>query len=220
MEGITKEQEERLLLYATYTILYINDTACFSIQQLNKEVMDKDKESKKIYGALLKRSRLYLNKIEEVVDRTLDVWCDYCTEMDEICDEAYQEFKNSLLNAYKEHNIEDYQYMASIEIMRSAVELSVESGRRIIEDVTKYIPKAKWFERYLLVDMLRVANNFSNWAYRKIPKGVHIDFNEQSEVMIKFRKLSSLLIDYYSFDKAYRKTIEMGIERKNKNNNE
>ena len=40
VEKISKEQEERLLLYATYTILYLNDTACFAIQQLSSSVPD------------------------------------------------------------------------------------------------------------------------------------------------------------------------------------
>ena len=70
---------------------------------------------------------------------------------------------------------------------------------------------------YLPVDMLRVANNFANWEYRKIPKDIVINFNEESEVMHEFRKLSECLIDYNSFDKAYRKSIELELKRKNEN---
>lgn len=203
MNKITKEQEDTLCLYAIYTILYMNDMACFSVQQLNKQVMNKDKESKKIYGALLKRSRLYLNKIEEVVDRTLDVWCDYCTNMDDICDDAYSKFKEELFNTYNKSNIEDCDYMANVEVMRSMVELSVEAGKHIIKDVCMYIPDATWLQNYLLVDMMRVANNFANWSYRKVPRDVKINFNDESEVMVKFHEFSSLLIDYGNFNKSY-----------------
>ena len=94
MKEITKEQEDRLLLYSIYTILYLNDTACFSVQQLNKDVMERDKESQKIYKALLKRNKFYLNKMASIVDRSIDYYCDYCTAMDEICDNAYSDFKD------------------------------------------------------------------------------------------------------------------------------
>ena len=193
----------------------MNDMACFSIQQLGKLVQDKDKESKKIYGALLKRSGEYQRTIDKIVDNKMDYYCDYCTEMDSICDDAYFEFKTSLKNAYSNANIDDYEYISQVEIMRSMVELSVEAGKRVIYDATKVLKQADFLKNYLIVDMLRVANNFSKWAYRKIDNNVKVDLNEDGEVMTNFRKLSECLIDYYSFDKAYRESVKLEIERNN-----
>lgn len=210
---ITKEQEERLLLYATYTILYLNDTACFSIQQLGKSVKERDKESQKIYGALLKRNKHYLDAINKIVDNKMDYYCDYCTEMDNICDDAYSEFKASLHNAYSDANIDDCQYMAQVETMRSMVELSVEAGKKVIDSVSTATPRAKWLGNYLLADMIRVANNFANWSYRKVPKGIKVDLSIDSDVMNKFKDLSGKLIDYESFITAYKRAIELEVER-------
>ena len=216
VEKISKEQEERLLLYATYTILYLNDTACFAIQQLNSRVPN-EKESKKIYGALLKRSKQYLAKIDQIVDNRMDYYCDFCTEMDSICDEQFFAFKKSLQKAYACSNIENAEYFSLVESMRSMVDLSVEAGKNVIEKLKVALPKITWLSNYLPVDMLRVANNFAHWEYRKIPKDIVINFNEESEVMQEFRKLSECLIDYNSFDKAYRKAIELELKRKNEN---
>ena len=216
VEKISKEQEERLLLYATYTILYLNDTACFAIQQLSSRVPD-DKESKKIYGALLKRSKQYLSKIDKIVDNKIDYYCDFCTEMDSICDEQLFAFKKSLQKSYNDANIDNHEYLSMVETMRSMVDLAVTAGKDVITKLSVSLPKLSWLSNYLIVDMLRVANNFANWEYRKIPKGVIINFNEESEVMQEFRKLSECLIDYNSFDKAYRKSIELELKRKNEN---
>lgn len=213
IENISKEQEERLLLYATYTILYLNDTACFSIQQLGKSVGTKDKESKKIYGALLKRATSYNNNITKIVSKNMDYYCDYCSSMDDICDAHYFSFKNSLFKAYKDYGISDYEYFSEVETMRSMIELSVEAGRKIISDIKKHIPKVEWLEQYLLLDIMRVANNFANWSYRKVPKDVKIDFNLNTDVMISFHKLSECIIDYNSFDKSYRNAIKLELER-------
>ena len=216
VEKISKEQEERLLLYATYTILYLNDTACFAIQQLSSRVPNK-KESKKIYGALLKRSKQYLAKIDKIVDNRMDYYCDFCTEMDSICDEQFFAFKKSLQKAYAYSNIDNSEYFSLVESMRSMVELSVEAGKNVVEKLSVALPKVSWLLNYLPVDMLRVANNFANWEYRKIPKDIVINFNEESEVMQEFRKLSECLIDYNSFDKAYRKSVELELKRKSEN---
>ena len=216
VEKISKEQEERLLLYATYTILYLNDTACFAIQQLSSKVPD-DKESKKIYGALLKRNKQYLSKIDKIVDNKIDYYCDFCTEMDSICDEQLVAFKESLQKSYKDANIDNHEYLSMVETMRSMVDLAVVAGKDVVAKLSVALPKISWLLNYLIVDMLRVANNFANWEYRKIPKGVIINFNEESEVMQEFRKLSECLIDYNSFEKAYRKSIELELKRKNEN---
>lgn len=220
MDKITKEQEERLLLYATYTILYLNDTACFAVQQLGRSAKQKDKESQKIYSALLKRNNYYLNHLSCIIQSNIEYYCDYCTEMDNNADDAYRAFKESLTDAYRKNQIEDFEYLAEVETMRSMVELSVEGGIKIINDVSKRIPKAKYLEKYLLVDMMRVANNFSNWSYRKVPKDVKIDFNKDNDVMSKFHELSKILLDYFSFDTAYRNAIKLELERKNTIKNE
>lgn len=216
VDKISKEQEERLMLYATYTILYLNDTACFAIQQLGSKIPN-EKEVKKIYGALLKRSKQYLAKIDKIVDNKMDYYCDFCTEMDSICDEQLFAFKKSLQKSYKDANIDNHEYLSMVETMRSMVDLAVVAGKDVITKLSVALPKISWLLNYLIVDMLRVANNFANWEYRKIPKGVIINFNEESEVMQEFRKLSECLIDYNSFEKAYRKSIELELKRKNEN---
>lgn len=209
MEELNKEQSDWLLIYTMYTILYLNDTACFAIQQLSKDVLSMDKESKKIYSALIKRAKAYDHKMVEIIDNSMDSFCNYCSEMDKICDCAYFEFKDALKKAYQDAGIEDYEQMSKIEIMRSIVEISVVAGNRVIDNVKWKIKHADKLSSYILEDMLRVANNFSNWAYRKVPKDIKLDFNKDSNVMQKFSTLSHCLIDYNSFSKAYKNALEM-----------
>jgi hypothetical protein len=103
--------------------------------------------------------------------------------------------------------------MSQVEIMRSMVELSVVGGTNIINNTAKYLPKARWLENYLFNDIMRVANNFSNWVYRKIPKDISINLNEDSDVMQKFHSLSETLMSFQNFDTAYRKAIDLELER-------
>ena len=94
------------------------------------------------------------------------------------------------------------------------VDLAVEAGKKVVASINVALPKANWLLNYLPNDMLRVANNLAKWEYRKIPKNIVVDFNEESEVMQEFRKLSECMIDYNSFDKAYRSAITLELEKK------
>ena len=191
----------------------MNDTACFSIQQIGKHVKEKDKESQKIYRALTKRCNQYLSDINKIVDNKMDYYCDYCTEMDNICDSSYFNFRTSLKDTYKKAGIDDYEYMAQVETMRSMIELSVEAGKRVLEDINKYSINAKYLGNFLFLDILRVANNFSNWAYRKVSKDARVNLNEHSDVMKNFRELSACMIDYESFNTSYLKATQLDKER-------
>jgi hypothetical protein len=54
-----------------------------------------------------------------------------------------------------------------------------------------------------MTDLMRVANNFADWSYRKVPKDIKVDLKEGSDVINKLQELSKFLIDYSSFEKAY-----------------
>ena len=214
MEELSKKQEHTLLLYAMYTILYMNDTACFSIQQLGADVKTKDKESRKIYGALLKRGNHYLNYLSKTISTSMEGYCDYCTFMDELTDDLYEQYKQSIKKAYMEASIDDFDYCSKVETMRSMIELSIEASNQIINKISEYTKEVYWLKNYQLHDIFRVATNFSNWAYRKVPNGVKADLGEGSEVVKNFRKLNEELMNYDNFEKSYSKSVLLEIERK------
>ncbi len=204
IQELTQEHKEMLMLYAMYTISYINDTACFSIQQLNKDVMSKDKESKKIYGALLKRCSSYLNDLDEAIGDKIDTFCAYNETMDDICDDVYFDFRQTLMNAYKESQMDDYEYLAKVETMRTIVGLSVDICRDISTSIKQYIPEGDVFMNHALLDIQRVANNFARWSYRKIPSDIKVNVGKGSETSKKLDMFNRLIVDWKSFDKAYK----------------
>lgn len=209
-------EEEKILLYSTYTILYLNDTACNLVKEVETYMHDKDKESKKIFGALIKRVNEYLEKVNSVIQDKVDYFADYNTEMDDLCYDATIDFKNELFDVYSMHNLGDCEYLTQVETMRSMIDLALYASQRVIENASKKTSRAKWLNFYVISDISRVGNNFANWTYRKLPKDTGFNVNDESDVMKKFRKLSEILVDFKSFDVAYRKAIECEKERNNK----
>lgn len=210
---IPKEKEEQFSLFATYTILYIHDTACNCIKELEPYIKDKDKETKKIYGALKKRANEHFDKVNNVVSTSINYLADFCSEMDDICYDSMLAYKNALYDTYKEKNLEDCEYYTQVETMRSMVEVANFSAKRILESLKQIIPNVVWLEYYTIPDLVKIANNFADWCYRKTPKDLQIDY-VKSGVIEKLHKVSELMVEYKSFDKAYLKALEYERERK------
>lgn len=215
MELKIDKQEENVMLYATYNVLYVNDIACNLVKELIFDIDDKDKETKKIFGALLKRAKEYFKKVESIIGTRIDYFADYCGEMDDICDPYIDKFRNDLYETYSSHNIENSLWYAKVETMRSMCELAVHSNKHLVERISVKYPRAKWLNYYLIEDILKVANNFTHWVYRKVPKDISIDFNKDSDVMISFRELNTALMEYDNFEKCYLQAIEYEKERNN-----
>ena len=215
MELKIDKQEENVMLYATYNVLYVNDIACNLVKELICEIDDKDKETKKIFGALLKRANEYFKKVESIIGTRIDYFADYCGEMDDICDPYIDKFRNDLYETYSSHNIENPLWYAKVETMRSMCELAVHSNKHLVERISVKYPRAKWLNYYLIEDISKVANNFTHWVYRKVPKNISIDFNQDSDVMVSFRELNTALMEYDNFEKCYLQAIEYEKERNN-----
>lgn len=210
------KNEEWAMLYATYNILYTNDLACNLIKDLQDDMATQDKETRKIFGALLKRANEYFTKVNKIVGSRIDYLADYCGEMDDVSDPLIENFRNSLSEAYSSANIKNYDFFARVETMRSMCELAKYSAEHVIQKMSETIPRAKWLNFYVISEISKIANNLTHWMYRKIPKDIIIDFNESSDVMVKFRELNTGLMEFNNFDAAYRKAIEYEQERNSK----
>lgn len=216
MEKVFSKQEEYVMLYATYNILYVNDIACNLVKELSYEISEQDKETRKIFGALLKRANAYFIKVNKIIGEKIDYFADYCGEMDDICDPFIDKFRNSLYETYKSYNIGNEKWYAKVETMRSMCELAVHSNKHLIERISLTYPRAKWLSYYCIEEVFKVANNLTHWVYRKVPQSVSINFNKDSDVMVAFREMNTALMEYDNFDLCYRKAIEYELERKNK----
>lgn len=212
--NVPKEKEENLLLYATYTILYLNDTAYNCVKELEPYIEDKDKETKKIFGALKKRVDKYFHNLNTIAKDSIAYLADYCAEMDDICYDSMLAFKNSLYDVYTECNLDDSEYFTQVETMRSMAEVSFVASKKIVNALKRKVRKTDCLNNYISDEFSKIANNFADWAYRKAPKDLNINFNEDTEVMKNFQEMSGLMVDYNSFSEAYKKATEYENERK------
>lgn len=205
-------REDNILKYATYTILYVNDLACNCIKDLMPFIAHKDKETQKIYGALLKRATNYLRFVRLVIkEESNNFLADYNSVMDDINDESVVLFKEAIINAYKQGNISEYEFLGNVEVARSMFYLSIATLDCLISKLSSSAINSFCLNTYSLKPYSYIMDNFVKWCYRFAEKEMScdLDISTDEEVMKHFVKINENLLNYESFDKCYSEALKL-----------
>ena len=198
------KKEEDALIYLMYSMLYTNDMACNVVQELEKYIKDKDKESRKIYGALKKRCNSYMTMIYDIIGSDhIDVFSEYCAAMDDKIDPLLKAFMYSVNYSYKQKGVNDGGYLATVEIVRTCIDIAVYTGKRILKMAISINPYALNMKTYILDDTLRVADNFHEWAYFMYKGDLSVFEERDKEVVNRIHALMEGLLHADNFNYAY-----------------
>lgn len=175
-----------------YNIMYVNDLACACIIQMKDFVRDQDKETQKIFGALEKRQRAYEHLISEIIETNIEFLSEYNSYMDEVVQPVLESFINEMKIALEGIGVENPYFVALSEIARTIVGYSVKNVENRVQECLKFKKDSVHLRQYKMYDMLRVAENFSNWVSRKCKS---LDLNKCENVMKAYRELDRTLTD-------------------------
>lgn len=198
------KSKEDSLIYLMYSLLYVNDTACNSVKELERFLNDMDKESKKIYGALTKRCNTYFTMIYDTIgSEHFDEFSEYGSAMDEKITPLLEAFLYSIKYSYKQKGVNDGGYLATVEFVRTCIDIAVYTGKRIVCKAIVIDPYSVHMNTYILEDALKVAENFQKWAYFKSKKDLSI-FEEKDKIVIdRIKALIEGLMLCDNFNYAY-----------------
>lgn len=202
-------------LYAFHSCLYLNDISYFAIKSLKSYVKDKDKETRKIYGALEKRAETYYGSIMTLLKGYEYFLADYNSKMDEFNDGYINDLTNKIMDIYKSAGVEDYEFLAKTEVARSLIVLSIHFVDRMdkkLKEINREIPTLKY---YSIQEIGRVVENFSKWVNRRNPQVINVGKNE--DVIALFIKIGETLGAYSNFEKAWYYAVEQDNKRYDKN---
>lgn len=201
MQKVSADVKERIALYATYTMLYINDMACNEIIFLEPYIKEEHKETKKIYGALQKRAKQYLSDIRKIIGNNNLYFSEYCSAMDDFCDERLEDFKKTVVYSLQQKGVEKYELVGRLESVRILTFHAVTSAEYLIQESTKVLASSQNLKKYILEDIKRVADNLSKWVwfYYKLPTIDVSDYN----ITDKVNALNEVLLKYEPFETAY-----------------
>lgn len=173
-----------------YNIMYVNDLACACIIQMKDFIKNQDKETQKIFGALEKRQRAYEHLISKIIETNIEFLSEYNSYMDESVLPKLEDFIDEMKSALDSIGVENSYFVALAEIARTIVGYSVKNVENRVKECLKYKKDSVHLRQYKMLDMLRVAENFSNWGSRKCGK---LDLNKCDNAMKAYRNLDKTL---------------------------
>ena len=205
----------RFLIYATYVIIYANDTACNAALELEKHVADEDKETKKIYRALKRRAIGYIRFFNELVGELSWNTSEYFSSMDEktevFVDGIYKEIECLLV----ECGAEKPELYAKLEQVRILCHIAVEIHNSLMKECLKNNIKTYNLKCYSLKELKKVADSLSSWADRHFKSKIMCDISGNNKVLDIVREINKSLMSYENFFSSY----ELSCNVNNNNNN-
>lgn len=197
--NINKNQESNVIAYATHSIMYMNDFMCNTILSLAPYVKNEDKETQKIYRALEKRAKAHLKEQVSIFSVHMEYFAEYCSCMDEKCDDAYNALLSAVKAKYEAVGIEKSEYMAMVEVMRVIASFVKESTNNIIASCIKVTRKACALDVFMLRDIAKIAENFTRWVFRKVRDEDYSSVNDDENVVLSFKDFCEAMLDYNLF---------------------
>ena len=201
------EEGQDILATAIYNILYVNDLACASVIELKDYMPNQDKETRKIYGALIKRQEKYEETLREILGKEIYVFSEYNNCMDEHVIPLLDMFRINMENIFKDMCEKNYKFMALVEVARTILGYSVCSVENRVKECLKYQSKAVNLRRYKLEEMKRIVESLSNWVTRRCD---NFDLNKDTRLIESYRELDKMLTNAQVIGDSIRKSKQYG----------
>lgn len=199
---------DNYLIYATYTVLYANDTACNAVLELEKYMEGMDKESKKIYGALKKRALGYIRFFNNLANEYSWFTSDYFSIMDDYVgsnvDDMYVSIEDYLISC----GAENVKLYAKLEQVRMLCHIAVSIHTLLYEQCVKYRIKTYSLKSYRLGELQRVVDNLSDWVDRYFKSKKICVMSDNKELINIMHKVNQSMMSFDNFNEAYKFSCE------------
>ena len=198
-------QAELALRIAIYNILYVNDLACACVIDMKDKVKNQDKETQKIYGALLKRQWIYEKEMVKILGDQINFCADVNSEMDDSVQTKLCDLYDAIYSYLQDNGVQNYGFIAYAELAYTIIGYSILSIDKRIEECRKYNKDVVNLQRYKLIGMLDVSKNLCNWLGRKC-NGLNL--NDCQEIKDAYHELDKVLTNIRVIESAILKAEE------------
>lgn len=193
------------LRIAIYNILYVNDLACACVIDMKDKVKTQDKETQKIYGALLKRQINYEKELLNILQGQINFCADVNAEMDDAVQDKVLSLYVAIYDYLKANNVDNCTFIAHAELAYTIIGYSIMSIDKRIEECRKYNKDVVNLQTYKLLGMRDVARNLCNWLGRKC-NGLNL--NDCQEIKNAYHELDKVLTNIRVIESAILKAEE------------
>jgi hypothetical protein len=192
---------DNVAIYSIYTMLAVNDLACNAIKDIKPYVENKDKETKKIYRALLKRVKIFFTYTYKVIGDGSVFLSNYNEKIDELNDKDDTTLVKGVKYVLGRHKIQDDGLILKTIIATAYTEYSCANIRALCEKMKEEKIDCGRLDTWELKDIKRVMQNMYLWVTRKVPRDVLDEINQLVNPFIT--KIGLNIGNYDHFIQAY-----------------
>lgn len=205
-------KNDNAILYATYISLYVNDIACNSIYDIKRYVANKDKETRKIYGALKKRADHYFAHVNKVVHLDGSYFlANFNQIIDECADKPMEMLIKTIKGCLRKYHIDDDGLICNTIVAHILIETAVKVVTTLSDEIKKEDRWKRGLDGWKITEIKRVAKNFYLWVLRKVDNEVIQEMNRVVEPITLL--FSSSVFGYKNFEKAYENAVSKDREK-------
>ena len=209
--------EENASLFGTYISLYANDIACNYIKDIKPYTLDKDKETKKIWGALERRVNEYFARVRKCVKmQGLYFLSDFNGVLDECISTPVDKLDTCISNVLKKHNVNDDGIIATSILAHILTEYSINTVQTLSNTLKRTNNKLNNLDGWVINEINRVLRNFYFWVCRKLDNAVIDDIKQAIEKDIT--ELQTQMVD--NFERAYQYAMKIKNESNERTTND
>ena len=214
MEEIS-EEEKAMAIYAFHIVLYTNDIALYSVKELKKFVKDKDKETQKKYGAVMKRIKKYDKDLYERLG-PVDIYfyADFNGFMDDYFDKDIEGLRRSAEWIFKCNGYTDTFYISKIETAFAMICLAVSIANSYISGLKKNGARTFILPDYKLDEIKKIVEDLYDWTMFLQHKDKVLDLSRYKSIKRYFDRIKANIVDRDIFEKAYSYALKEEQERK------
>lgn len=204
---MSKDFEEGIVRYTSMVVIYSTDMAYNYIKALEPLIVNQDKETKRIYGALRKRYKRFFHYANEIYKEDVGFIADYSSIIDDKIDPIIEEFTKFVNESLLSSNVVNSELIAKTEMARVLTHFSV-----VCVDCMEQVMKESKIPTgvsnvFKMNESASALDDLYSWVTRKITTNINI--NENGEVQEFLKKLQNNVMAFDTFAKAYNEASQI-----------
>ena len=216
MEEIS-EEEKAMYIYALHIVLYTNDLAINSIKELRGYVKGKDKESQKIFNALMKRVSEYEKKLySDFHGNDVYFYADFNGFMDDYFDKDIEGLRRSAEWIFRCNGYEDFNYCSKVETIFSLSCLAISIANSYISGLRMNGARSFVLPDFRIDEIHRVASNFYDWSMSMANREKVLDLSKYKSIKRYFDRIKDSILSREIFSDAYMYALKEEMKRNEK----
>lgn len=193
--------------YTACVVFYTTDFAYNRIKDCEQFIPNRDKETKRIWGALYKRYRNYFHQTCSMEVCGINFIAFFSEHMDDKIDSCIDGLRDFMTKELEGRNIADASFFAHVEIARICTDFAIYITNSMIGILKECKIETNMDPIFDMRATMKALDDFNSWITRKI-SSQQIAICDTDRLVATLDTYKKSIMEYESFLESYKYAIE------------